>query len=264
MVENIALDLKKVGFRYVSDWVIRDISLMVQKKEFLGIIGPNGSGKTTLLKVMNGLLCPQEGQVRLNGRLLQESDKKMLARTMAVVPQDTAVIFPFSVRELVLMGRYPHLGFLAFESQKDYDIADMAMQMTGMLPLGDRSIHELSGGERQRVLIARALAQQPEIILLDEPTAFQDIKHQVEFFNLISDLKQNHELTVIGVTHDVNLASTYCDRVVLLKQGAIHAIGHPDEVITELNILDVYETDVLIDRHPVSGRPRVTLRGTRT
>jgi iron complex transport system ATP-binding protein len=259
-LEGPTLELEKIGFRYDSDWVIRAVSLTVQQSEFLGIIGPNGSGKTTLLKVMNGILQPQEGRVQLSGLDLKCMDKRALARIVAAVPQDTSVIFPFSVREVVLMGRYPHLGFLAFEGENDSEIADAAMRMTGMIALGDRGIHELSGGERQRVLIARALAQQPEIILLDEPTAFQDIKHQVDFFHLIRDLNRKQGLTVIAVTHDVNLASSYCDRLVLLKRGAIHVVGRPDQVITEQNLLDVYETDALVDRHPISGRPRVTLR----
>jgi iron complex transport system ATP-binding protein len=135
------------------------------------------------------------------------------------------------------------------------------MDMAGILPLSGRDIHELSGGERQRVWIARALAQQPDIMLLDEPTAFQDIRHQVDFFNLIRNLNRNRGLTVVAVTHDINLASSFCDRLVLLNQGGVFASGHPDQVITERHLLEVYAMDVLVDQSPVDGRPRLTLAG---
>ncbi len=254
-----ALALDKVGFRYAADWVIREISLAVEPGEFLGIIGPNGSGKTTLLKVMAGILKAGEGRVKIGGRLLGEIARKALAGKVAFVAQETPAEFSFSVRELVLMGRYPHLRFMAFEGERDLEIADAAMALAGILPLGARPIHELSGGERQRVWIARALAQEPEIMLLDEPTAFQDIRHQVDCFRLIRNLNRSRGLTVIAVTHDINLASSYCDRLVLMSRGKIFASGPPDQVITEEKLFHVYETDVLVDRSPVDGRPRVTL-----
>ncbi len=259
--EKSLLELEEIGFRYDSDWVIRRVSLRIGRGEFLGIIGPNGSGKTTLLKLMNGLLRPQEGSVRINGAPLAGLRRKSLARMMAVVPQDALMVFPFTVREIVLMGRYPHFGLLHFEDEEDVRIAEKSMEMAGVLALADRNMHGLSGGERQRVLIARALAQEPEIILLDEPTAFQDIRHQAEFFNLIRNLNLSRELTVIAVTHDINLASSFCNRIMLLNRGEVEAIGPPSDVITRENIMRVYEADVLVDPHPVSGRPRVTLAG---
>ena len=253
------LQIKKVGFRYVEERVLKNISFEIKNGEFLGIIGPNGSGKTTLLKIIDRILIPQEGSIWLSGINIDEMKRDALARLIAVVPQDFPITFPFSVEEIVLMGRAPHLGRLRFEGKKDYEIAHGAMEMTDTLSFANRSINELSGGERQRILIARALAQQPQIILLDESTAFLDIKHQIDFFDLIKNLNKKEGLTVISVTHDINLASLYCDRVILLNAGNIHCMGTPDEVITEFNIKEVYETDVLVDENPLTGQPRVTL-----
>jgi iron complex transport system ATP-binding protein len=158
-----------------------------------------------------------------------------------------------------MMGRYPHLSSLRFEGEKDFQIVQEAMKMTDTLPLAERKIHDISGGERQRVLIARALAQKPEIMLLDEATAFLDIKYQIALFELIKKLNCEGKLTVLVVTHDINLAAQYTDRIVLLQSGRIHALGTADEVITEGGIKEVYEADVLVDKNPQTGVPRVTL-----
>jgi iron complex transport system ATP-binding protein len=168
------------------------------------------------------------------------------------------MIFPFLVQEVVLMGRVPHLGKWRFEGEKDLTIVNRAMAMTDTLALADRNMNRLSGGERQRVLIARALAQEPQLMLLDEPTASLDIRHQVEFFNLIKTLNVTRDLTVIAATHDINLASLYCDRIILLKEGRIRVAGRPAEVITEEHIQAVYETPVMVDRHPITDLPQVT------
>ena len=250
---------ENVGFRYESDRVLKDISFETREGEFLGIIGPNGSGKTTLLKIIDGIFAAQEGSVSINGTDIKKIKRHDVAKIIAVVPQDSPVTFSFTVQEVVLMGRAPHLGRLRFEEQSDFEIVRKAMAMTDTLPFAGRSINELSGGERQRVLIARALAQQPQVILLDESTAFLDIKHQIAFFDLMKNLNKTEKLTVITVTHDINLASFFCDRVMLLNNGIIHSIGTPDEVITAPNIKEVYETDVLVDRNPQNGLPRVTL-----
>ena len=248
-----------VRFTYGTDWVLKDLSFRTNEGEFLGIIGPNGSGKTTLLRIIDGILMPKQGSVLINDRNLRKLKRYDIAKLIAVVPQDSPVIFSFTVQEIVLMGRAPHLGRLRFEGQTDFEIVRKAMEMTDILPFADRNINELSGGERQRVLIARALAQQPQIILLDESTAFLDIRHQIAFFNLIKDLNKKEGLTVIAVTHDMNLTSLFCDRVMLLHQGNIHCIGTPEQVITEFNIKEVYETDVLVDKNPQTRLPRVTL-----
>jgi iron complex transport system ATP-binding protein len=253
------VSLKKVGFRYDEARVLGDISFEVQRGEFLGIIGPNGSGKTTLLRIIDKILPPCEGSVTIGGTDLHNIKRNDLAKIVGVVSQDFAPPFPFTVHEIVMMGRSPHLGKLRFEGKEDLTIVERAMEMTDILPLSGRPFGELSGGEMQRVLIARALAQRPEIILLDESTSHLDIKHQIDFLNLIRTLNRREGLTVIAVTHDINLSSLYCDRILLLNRGTVHSIGTPGEVITESNIGDVYEAKVLVDNNPRNGVPRVTL-----
>ncbi|OPY11394.1 MAG: Hemin import ATP-binding protein HmuV [Syntrophaceae bacterium PtaB.Bin038] len=253
------LSVDRVSFKYGEQWVLRGIRFEVEKGDFLGVIGPNGSGKTTLLRVIDGILKPQEGEVRLEETEIGRLRREALARSVAVVPQYLALAFPFSVEEVVLMGRSPHLGRWRFEGEKDLRIAREAMMMTDTLGLAARDMGSLSGGECQRVLIARALAQEPRLILLDEPTAFLDIRHQADFFDRIRALNRERELTVIAVTHDINLAAHYCGRVILLKDGRIEAAGPVESVITEEHIRKAYETTVLVDRHPVTGSPRITL-----
>jgi iron complex transport system ATP-binding protein len=251
--------LEQIGFRYNDQWVLKNVSFEVNEGEFIGILGPNGSGKTTMLNVIDGILKPQEGEIWINGTSCNALKRDALAKTIAVVPQESMMIFPFTVQEVVLMGRAPHLGKWRFEGETDFRIAHQAMEVTDTLSLMNRSMNALSAGERQRVLIARALAQQPQIMLLDEPTAFLDIGHQIAFFDLIKALNKNQTLTVIGVTHDLNLASSYCDRLILMRNGHIHCLGSPDEVIAESHIKEVYEANVAVDRNPVTGQPRVTL-----
>ena len=253
------LSVDGVSFKYGEQWVLRGIGFEVAKGDFLGVIGPNGSGKTTLLRVIDGILKPQEGEVRLEGTEVGRLRREALARSVAVVPQYSALAFPFSVEEVVLMGRSPHLGRWRFEGERDLRIAREAMEMTDTLALAARDMESLSGGERQRVLIARALAQEPRLMLLDEPTAFLDIRHQVDFFDRIRALNRERGLTVIAVTHDINLAAHYCDRIILLKDGRIEAAGPVEDVITEEHIRKAYETKILVDRHPGTGSPRITL-----
>jgi len=248
-----------IDFRYKDAWALRDVSFDVQRGEFLGIIGPNGSGKTTLIRIIDGILVPEKGDISVNGNNIRGMRRRDLARLVAVVPQDSAMIFPFKALEVVMMGRSPHLGMLRFEGDRDFEIARKAMEMTDTISLADRSIDRLSGGERQRVLIARALAQEPEVVLLDESTAFLDIKHQAAFFGLMKTLNRGKGLTVLAATHDINLAAAYCDRIMLLKNGRIRSLGAPGEVITVANIREVYETDVLVDANPLNGLPRITL-----
>lgn len=241
--------------------MLTDVAFAVAAGAFLGIIGPNGSGKTTLLKVMNGLLRPQAGAVRLNGRPLAGMRRREVARVMAVVPQDAALLFTFTVEEMVLMGRSPHLGRFGFEGMGDFRIARAAMDRTGVLALAHRPYDTLSGGEKQRVLIARALAQEPRILLLDEPTAYLDIRHQAGIFDLMKDLNRRQGLTVVAVTHDINLAALYSDEVLLLSDGCVFGAGPPEAVVTAENIRGAYGIGVLVDSHPATGLPRVTPAG---
>jgi iron complex transport system ATP-binding protein len=253
------IEAQNIKFKYSDSWILKSVAFQTHEGEFLGVIGPNGSGKTTLIKIIDGLLIPDEGAIFLRGQNIKHFSRNEIAKIVAMVPQDAPVVFPFTVQEVVMMGRTPHLGRLRFEGKTDFEIVRKAMEITDILPFASRSINELSGGERQRVLIARALAQQPQIILLDESTAFLDIKHQLDFFDLIKVLNREEGLTVITVTHDINLASLFCDRVLLLRDGNIHSIGTPHEVITESNIKEVYEANVMVDRNPITGLPRVTL-----
>ncbi|MBS3920993.1 MAG: ABC transporter ATP-binding protein [Deltaproteobacteria bacterium] len=253
------IDLRSVSFRYRQDWVLQDISLRIERGEFIGVIGPNGSGKSTLLKILCRLLSPQKGEILLEITSLSEMSQREIARKIAVVPQEAYSLFPFRVVEIVLMGRSPYLGHLMFEGVRDLEIAKKAMDWTETLSISERFIDELSGGERKRVFIARALAQEPEIILLDEPTANLDIHHQVDFLNLVLNLNREKGLTIVMASHDLNIASEYCDRLILLKGGRIYKMGPPREVITRENIEEVYGCKVWVDENPISGMPRITL-----
>lgn len=250
------LDADRLSFGYGADLVIDDVSLSLQPGEMLGVIGPNGSGKSTLLRLLSGVLQPRRGEVRLHGQSLASYTRREIGRAIAVVPQDTVIEFPFSVTEVVLMGRSPHLGGFGFEDDRDLEVARAAMRRTGVLDLAQRSIHELSGGERQRVILARALAQEADVLLLDEPAAFLDIRHEVEIYDLLQDLQREGK-SIISVLHDLNLAALYCDRVVLLNRGRVFRIGLPADVITYSALTAVYETEVYVDVNSITGAVNV-------
>ncbi len=251
----------RLGAGYGAEDVIRDICLDAAEGEFIGIIGPNGSGKTTLIKAMSRVLAARTGAVTIEGRLLEEYDPKELARTLGVVPQETSVGFSYTVKDIVMMGRFPHHTRFSRESTEDYLVVEEAMVVTGIAHLADRPVTDISGGERQRVIIARALAQQPRFLLLDEATAHLDINHQVEILSIIRGLGAG--VTKIGVFHDLNLASAYCDRIILMAGGEVRALGTPEAVLTRENLREHYGIDALIQTHPVTGRPMVLpLEGT--
>jgi iron complex transport system ATP-binding protein len=255
-----ALAVENVSFGYTPDVpTLRNVLLDVHKGEFLGLIGPNGSGKTTLLRLLDRIYIPQNGHIRFNGRDINLLSRSEIAQQIAFVPQDTGPLFPFTVLEIVLMGRAPHSRGRAFENPRDRDIAAEMLSLTDVAHLAHQPITALSGGERQRVFIARALAQQPQLLLLDEPNAHLDIAHQIEIFDIIRKLNRGSGLTVISVSHDLNLAGAYSDRVAMMVCGAIAAVGTPEEVFTESLILDVFRTPVVVDRHPSGSVPRVTL-----
>lgn len=253
------LTLKDMGFSYGHAWALKDITFQVRAGEILGILGPNGSGKSTLLKIMDGILNHQEGEVRIKDKPLAGFRRAGLAREVAMVAQENHFRFSFSALEIVLMGRFPHLKRIQFEGEKDMDVALSSLKATDSLELAGRSIHELSGGEKQRVLIARALAQEPKAILLDEPTSFLDLKYKREIFRLISSLTADKGLGIVVVSHDIDLAAQFCHRLIMLKNGAIYKMGEPEDVVTASNIESVYECPVLVDTNPVSGRPRVSV-----
>lgn len=237
--------------------ILRDVSLAVEHGEFFVVIGPNGSGKTSLLRVLANLLAPRSGMVTVMGKPLAEFSRRALARQVAVVPQHVALDFPFTVKETVLMGRSPHLGLLGFEQQHDYQVAEDAMRFTDVLHLADRTLDRLSGGELQRVIIARALCQEPQIILLDEPTAALDLAHQVHIMDLLEKFRKDKGVTVIMVSHDLNLAAMYGDRLLLLKDGAVVMVGTPEEVLKFELLEQSYGCVMLVDRCPLADIPRV-------
>jgi iron complex transport system ATP-binding protein len=253
------IEVNSISFRYYEDWVLQEVSFRVEKGEFVGVIGPNGSGKTTLLKILYRLLAPQRGEILFELVPMKKMGRADIAKRIAVVAQETHLLFPFTVLETVLMGRSPYLGDSMFETEKDLEIAKRAMEWTKILPFSERPMDELSGGERKRVFIARALAQEPEVILLDEPTANLDIHHQIDFLDLILTLNRERGLTIIMASHDINMASEFCDRLILLQGGRIYKTGPPGEVITRENIESVYGCQVWIDQHPISGMPRISL-----
>ena len=256
---TIAVDIDRAEFAYKDETVIQGISFAVDKGQFFVIIGPNGSGKTTLLKMIGRIAPCKRGRVRLLGRDIRKYSAKTLARTLALVPQTIPVDFPFTVTELVLMGRSPYLGVLGLHGEKDRDIAARAMAFTGVDHLSGKKINQLSGGERQRVFIARAVCQEPEILLLDEPTAALDPSHQITIMDLMKRLTQEKHMTVIMVSHDLNLAAMYGDHLLLMKQGRKVTSGPPGAVIQQDILKETYGCAMWIDDNPVSACPRVTL-----
>jgi iron complex transport system ATP-binding protein len=264
-----------VTFGYGDRIVLRDVSVDVPAGGFIGIIGPNGSGKTTLLRLLAGTRRPQRGSVVLDGISLAAMPRAEIARRMAVVPQETHLAFDYTVLEVVLMGRYPHLGAFAIEGPRDLALAREALTSTGTLSLQDRMFNTLSGGEKQRVVIASALAQLApsasssapllssacSALLLDEPTAALDLKYQLETAALVRDLHARHGLTVVMSTHDLNLAASLCNALVLLKNGRVVQRGPVDEVLTPDSVRELYEVDAEVMRHPATGRLMVTPLG---
>lgn len=246
------IELSGVTYGYGSEPAVLDVSFSVGRGEFLGIIGPNGSGKSTLMRLLSGVLSPWRGQIRFDGRPVSEYTRRELCRRVAVVPQETKIDFPFSVTEVVLFGRTPHLGGFAFEGDSDLRAAERAMARTQTGHLARRAITQLSGGERQRVILARALAQEPSFLLLDEPGAFLDIRHEVEMYDLLREL-QAEGMTILTVLHDLNLAALYCDRVALLDRGRLEQIGTPEEVLTYATLTRVYGTEIYVHKNDITG-----------
>jgi iron complex transport system ATP-binding protein len=224
----------------------------------LGIIGPNGCGKTTLIKLLCNLLKAESGTILLFDENINKINGNDLAKSVAYVPQNVEIIFPFTVFEVVLMGRAPYLSGIGFEKENDYKIANRLIEELDIKGIRHKPYNTLSGGEKQRVSIARALCQEPKIILLDEPNSHLDISHQLEIFNFIKKLNNEKKVTVISVSHDLNLASFFFDRIVCMKDGELITSGSPSEVLTRKNIKSIFETDVEVDDF-YKGKPRITI-----
>lgn len=256
---SAAVNIKNLSYSYGTFSVLKNISFDVKKSDFFIIIGPNGSGKTTLMKIIAGIIKSQKKRLEILGNRIETYSRKALARKIAFVPQISAIDFPFTVAELVYMGRSPYLGLLGVEQKKDIEIVREAIAFTEMESLAHRKCDQLSGGERQRAFIARAICQQPRIILLDEPTAALDLAHQVKIMDLMEKLKQDKNITIIMVSHDVNLAAMYADRLLMLNNGKIVNIGTPSEVLTYQSLEKTYGCRLLVDKSPIDKSPRVTL-----
>jgi iron complex transport system ATP-binding protein len=249
------LFLKNVSFVYDNRPVIEKISFTLPSGDFLGILGPNGSGKTTLLRLMSGVSKPAKGEIELLNRSMGSYRSRERARIISVVPQSFDILFPFTALEVVLMGRWPYLKSFSWESAEDLHKAREAMEATDCLQFADRPITELSGGERERVILARALAQDPKILLLDEPTTHLDLKHQQEIHSLLLKLNREKGLTVVVVLHDLNFASMVCRRLLLLREGKLFKLGDPQEVMSPETIRQVFGVHVGVEKHPQTGKP---------
>jgi len=255
----IGLQIKQVGFSYLNGSVLSNINLTIKAGEMVGLLGPNGSGKTTLLKLASGILPPGQGEIWLDGHRTTQWRRQEMARNIAVVPQHFHIPFAFTVNEVVALGRIPFARPFAGETRQDKQVIAHAMQITGIQELASRRFDELSGGERQKVILAMALAQQPRLLLLDEPTVHLDITHQIEILELVRELNAEQKITIVTAIHDLNLASLYFDRLILLKEGQIKADGTPAQVLTAASIKEVFSASVSVAPHPVTGTPHIVV-----
>ena len=255
----IKIQMQNVSIGYSHKTVLRDITLQVLPGQMVGLIGPNGSGKSTIIRALTRVIPLYRGQILLGDKNVSHIPRQQLARLLGVVPQVPLLPSAFTAFEVVLMGRHPHLGLFQRESQREMDITLRAMEQTMTRHLAARRIGELSGGEIQCLLIARALVQETQAILLDEPTANLDIGRQIEILNLIKRLCREKNIAVLAALHDLNLAAQYCDRLVLINNGTVRAHGTPSEVITAANIKEVYGAEGCVYTHPANGLPAVLI-----
>jgi iron complex transport system ATP-binding protein len=254
-----AIVMNRVCFSYSNGLVLRDVELSVRKGEMIGLIGPNGAGKTTLIRLISGILNARQGEVKLDGLDAGKLRRNALAREVAVVPQQFSIPFAYRVEEVVMLGRTPFMRAFHDSSARDREVIMQTMDVVGIRRLEGRYFSELSGGERQKVVLAMALAQEPKLLLLDEPTAHLDISHQVDILELLARMNEKGHLTIIAAMHDLNLASAYFRRLILLKEGAIVADGPPERVLTSSTIGTAYSVPVHIQRHPLTGVPQVVV-----
>jgi iron complex transport system ATP-binding protein len=251
-------DRVSFAYRTSAPPVVDDVSLAIAPGDLVGILGPNGSGKTTLLKMLSGTLTPAVGVIQFERRPLSRWSRRELARRIALVPQETHAPFDFTVLDIVLMGRFPHLGTFALEGPADLAIARRALASTGTSAFEARPFATLSGGEKQRVVIASALAQSPELLLLDEPTASLDLGHQLDVQLLLAALNRDDRVTMVLSTHDLNLAAALCRHLILLRDGRVIAQGPTEAVLTPETVRALYGVDADVHRHPIAGHLTVT------
>ncbi|QDZ13758.1 ABC transporter ATP-binding protein [Humibacter ginsenosidimutans] len=261
MTQQHQLTAERLTLGYGDRTVVDDLTLAIPAGRVTAIIGANGCGKSTLLRAMARILTPKAGHVILDGKSLQQRATKEIARTLGLLPQSPVAPEGIAVADLVGRGRNPHQRLLARWSERDYEAVAEALAVTGITDLADRAVDELSGGQRQRVWIALALAQNTDILLLDEPTTFLDVSHQIEVLDLLADLNRDRGTTIVMVLHDMNLAARYADHLVAMREGRVVAEGGPSEVMTSELIRAVFELDSLVMPDPVSGTPLVLPRG---
>jgi iron complex transport system ATP-binding protein len=255
----IILEIQDLSAGYGNGDIVKNISFTLKKGEFLSILGRNGSGKSTLIKAIQGLLKDISGRILVDGKDISALKPHELAQKIAYVPQLFEVAFEFTVEEIILMGRYAHQGKFTGASAKDKRIIQEIMDLTETTPLKDKKIAHLSGGERQRTFIARALAQDTPLLFLDEPSAHLDINYQVEIYQILKRLQEEKNKTILAAEHNINLAVPYSKRLLFLKNGKIHSLGPPSELVTKQNILDVYHADVDVRKNLHSGLPEISL-----
>ena len=251
------IQVKDLQFAYNGCTLLKGLNLQVKEGELHGIIGPNGAGKSTLLRLIAGLLKPASGSILLENKPAETYTPKEKAKILSFVFQENYTGFPFTVREMVLMGRHPHQTTVMSDSREDQKIADECLDLMGMSDYRDREFRSLSGGEKQRAAIASVLAQQTPVILFDEPTAYTDIHFQSEIYSLVHRITREKKLTSLVVTHDINLASLYCDKVSVLTKGEIPASGPPNEVLTEEILTQTYNSALKVINHPDENVPLV-------
>ncbi|HEV8484416.1 MAG TPA: ABC transporter ATP-binding protein [Blastocatellia bacterium] len=254
------LNIRDVRFSYAGP-VLKGVSFDVAAGDLLAVIGPNGSGKSTLLKIILGFISPSEGSVILDGRPLKSISRRQAARLIGYVAQESSVRFPLTAMEFVLQGRFAQGRILGFETDEDVREANRAMEMTEANQFAGRLVGELSGGERQRVMVARALASRPKLLVFDEPVANLDISHQVKILELVRSLTSQGEMSAIIVTHELNLAAEFATEVLMLRSGETLAFGKPREVMNESNLRNLFDANLIVDTSPSSGAPRITIAG---
>lgn len=261
MTEPHSLSAESLTLAYGDQTIVRGLDLQVPPGRITAVVGANGCGKSTLLRALARLISPRSGQVVLDGKALHTRPSKEIARTLGLLPQSPIAPEGIVVADLVGRGRHPHQKLLARFTEHDYRVVAQSLEATGVAEFADRSVDELSGGQRQRVWIAMALAQETDILLLDEPTTFLDVAHQIEVLDLLTDLNRERGTTIVMVLHDINLAARYADHLFAMRGGDVIAAGPPSEVVTGALIRDVFDLDALVVRDPVSGTPIVLPRG---
>ncbi len=252
------LEVRNISVSYETRAVLRDVTFDLREGAIIALLGANGAGKTTLIRALNGTLPTASGEIELDGRQLSELTRREIAKNIAVVAQENETRFPVTVLEFVLSGRFVHGGAFGWESDEDVENAELALEACDLAEYKTRLMNHLSGGERQRVVLARAIATDARVLLLDEPTANLDLAHQALMFRLVRSRCRERGAAAVVITHDLNLASEFADEVLMLRDGRIAAMGAPERVLTTENIRDVFAVDVMLDRNPASGNVRVT------